>query len=163
MHSPTLAKGFIALTSSFSATLNKLFSEYASPPCLNSSSAPFKHPVYRHSPWSNLDLEAWWKYGHCKLFSHWFNTQLESILRCLAMGRAWTVVTLPFISTQLSTALTVRGTTSLQGSCSPWTLRTSVSTSVASGPLGREESMYMQLSTLHKSGPCESETHWIQS
>ena len=111
--------GFTKSTNLSSASLNRLFREYASPPCLNSSSPPCRQPACRHSCSSNLDLEACQKYGY------YFNVQLEYNLEmgvsdispswCFTIGGdLWR-----FISTQLSVARTFKGRKSLQGSCTP--------------------------------------------
>ena len=49
---------------------------------------------------------------------------------CLTMAGDLTAVTLRFISTHPSTAFTVNGSNSFQGSCAPCTLSTKVSTSM---------------------------------
>ena len=121
--------GFTASTNPSSASLNRLFNEYVSPLCSNSSSPHGRQPACRHSPNSNLDLDACLKKGYCRLFSHCFNVQLEynsemgtldiSPSPCFTIGGDLTAVTRSFISTQLSTALNVKGSKLLQGSCTP--------------------------------------------
>ena len=68
---------FTASINPSSASLNRLFKEYSSPPCSSSSSPPCRQPVCRHSPNSNLDKDTCLKKGHCRLFSHCFNVRLE--------------------------------------------------------------------------------------
>ena len=125
----SLENGFTAFTNPSSAPLNRLFNEYASPPCSNSSLPPCKQPACRQSPSSNLDLDACLKKGYCRLFSHCFNVLLEynseigaseiSLSLCFTISGDLVAVTLRFISTQPSTAQTVKGRSSLHGSCTP--------------------------------------------
>ena len=119
--------GFTAFTNPSSASHNKLFKKYTSPPCSNSSSPLCRKPACRHSPNSNLDLDACLKKGYCRLFSHCFNARLEynsemetsdiSPSGCFTMGGDLTAVTQQFISTQIFTARTVKVSKLLQGSC----------------------------------------------
>ena len=85
-------------------------------------------------------MDACLKNRYCRLSSHCFNVLLEYSSDtgasdifpslCYTIGGDLTAVTQRFISTQLSTARTVKGSSSLHGSCTPWTLRTRVSTSM---------------------------------
>ena len=124
-----LENGLTASTNPSSAPLNRLFNNYASPPCSNSSLPPCKQFSCKQSPSSNLDLDACLKKGYCRLFSHCFNVLLEynseigaseiSPSLCFTISGDLTWVTLGFISTHPSTAQTVRGRSSLHGSCTP--------------------------------------------
>ena len=133
-------KVFTASTNSSSASLKRLFKEYPSSPFSNFSSPPCKQPACRHSLNSNLDLDMCLKKGYCRLFSHFFNVlpEYKSEIVTSDISPSWyfttggdlTAVKHQFISTQLSTACTVKGSKSMQGSCTPCTLRTRFSKSM---------------------------------
>ena len=122
--SHSLENGLTASTSPSSAPLNKLFKEYASPPCSKSSLPPCKQPACKPPPNSSLDLDACPKKGCCRLFSHCFNVLLEYNLEIRASEISpsmyftttgdLTAVTLRFISTHPSTTQTVNRSSSLQ-------------------------------------------------